>query len=84
MKQNTLAIALKNHEGSFATRLTVLVYWRQARPQELFPAALRRVPFALMLRTTSELRLIVPITPLLLEEESACGDILEASSVVLG
>jgi hypothetical protein len=32
-KQDTLAIALKNHEGSFVTRLTVLVYWRQARPQ---------------------------------------------------
>jgi hypothetical protein len=28
-----LAVALKNHEGSFATRLTVLVYWRQVRLQ---------------------------------------------------
>ena len=77
-------VALKNHEGSFATRLTVLVYWRQARPQELFSAALRRVPFALILCTTSELRPIVLITPLLLEEESACGYMLEASLMMLG
>ena len=31
--QMKLAVALKNHEGSFATRLTVLAYWRQVRLQ---------------------------------------------------
>jgi hypothetical protein len=74
---DTLAIVLKDHEGNFVTKLTVLVYWKQARPQELFPAAL-------ILCTTSELRPIVSITPLLLEEESTCGYIPEAFSMVLG
>lgn len=40
MNWNTLAIASKNHEGSFATRLSVPVYWRQARLQQLFSAAM--------------------------------------------
>jgi hypothetical protein len=84
MKRNTLAIALKNHEGSSATRLTVLVYWRQARLQKLFSAALRRVPFSSFYALPPKLRLIVLITPLLLEGESACDCIPEASSMALG
>ena len=84
MKRNTLAIALKNHEGSPATRLNVLVYWRQARLQELFSAVLRSVPFPSFYALPPEPRPIVLVTPLLLEEESVCGCLLEASSMVLG
>jgi hypothetical protein len=84
MKRNTLAITLKNHEGSPATRLNVLAYWRQARLQELFSPVLRSVPFPFILCTTSEPRPIVLVTPLLLEEESVCGCLPEASSMVLG
>ena len=55
MKWNTVAVASKSHEGSFATMLTVFGLLEAGEAAELFSAALRRVPYpASLLRSPHE------------------------------